>query len=813
MNISYKWLKQYVDLPDSLSPEEIALKMTMSIVEVEGFKNQEENMENIVIGLVKKIEKHPDADKLQVVNVDLGDGEFQIVCGGTNLKEGMKVAVAKVGAKVCWHGEGELVEMKPAKIRGVKSFGMICASSEIGLGDIFEQGETEILDLSFLDVKIGTPVAKALSLDDIIFDIDNKSMTHRPDLWGHYGMAREIAAVYNKKLKDYSVKEIKSEKSEILEVEVEDAKLCPRYMAVMIDGIEIGESPKWIQERLTASGIRPINNIVDITNYVMLDLGQPLHAFDKNNLKSNKIIVRSAKENEKFTTLDVKEHKLNKNDLVIADEEKAIALAGIMGGLNSEIKPDSKTIIFESANFKAVNLRRSATRLGIRTDSSARFEKSLDPNIAELALKKAVELTLEFCPKAKVVSEVQDKKDFSLNVGPIEVSYKFLFNKFGEEIDKKQIIKILESLGFEVKEKKDILYIKIPSWRATKDISIKEDIVEEIARIYGYDNFKKVLPVFPITPPEVNRMKQLEKNIKNILVNKFAFTESLNYSFISPKIIEKLDLDVKDFIELDNPIAKDKPYLRRDLFSGLLNNIVNNNRRYDELAFFEIGKIFKKEEVGERVSQNSDELLPRQDILLSLVYTNKKDKNPFFELSNIIKYLSEEFEVDIALEENDFEEKYIHGKRSAVISLKNKEEKVGKIFELHPKSQKQFDIDARVAVLEINLNKFLEFTNEKNKYKKISVFPPVLRDLAFVVDENIKHINILECIYSQNELIKKVELFDIYSGEKIGANKKSMAYHIIFSSNEKTLEAGEVDEIFGKICKELENNFKAELRK
>lgn len=812
MNISYKWLKDYIDLADSISPEEIAQKMTMAVVEVEAVLKQSENLENIVIGLVKKVNKHPEADKLQIAEVDLGDEIVQVVCGGTNLEEKMKVVVAKIGAKVRWHGEGDLVELKPVKIRGVESFGMICASSEVGLENTFSHGETEILDLSFLKSNPGTPLAKALELDDVIFDIDNKSMTHRPDLWGHYGMAREISAVFNKKLKNYPTKEIKSSEEINLEVEVLNKDICPRYMAVMVGGIEISDSPDWLKKRLISVGIRPINNIVDITNYIMFDIGQPLHAFDKEKLKSNKIIVRNAYEKEEFITLDEKKHILNSENLVIADEEKALAVAGVMGGFDSQITTKTKTIIFESANFNPTSVRKTAVNIGLRTDSSSRFEKSLDPNLTELALKKAIELTLEICPNAKVISNVVDENNSNYNKAVIEVSYDFLYSKFGEKIDKKQILKILESLGFEIKEKKETLFITIPSWRATKDISIKEDIVEEVARIYGYDNFKTVLPVFPIVPPKENRLRNMERKIKNLLVDRFAFTESLNHSFISEKIIKKLGLNIKDYIELDNPIAKDKPFLRRELFSGLLLNLENNFRNYDELAFFEIGKIFKKEEMGERVSQNSDELLPRQDTILSFVYLNKNNKEAFFELSDVLNSLAKELGMRLKLEEAVLEEKYIHPNRSAVIVI-DSGEKVGFISELHPQIQKDFGFGAKVAFVEINLNKILEEYKEKNNYETISIYPTVLRDLAFSVEQDIKHKDIVGLIYEQSNLITNVELFDVYLGEKIEKNKKSLAYHILFSSKERTLETAEIDKIFEKICQELKDNFGAELRK
>jgi len=374
-----------------------------------------------------------------------------------------------------------------------------------------------------------------------------------------------INKVKNLKLKKYSVKDIKEEKKIKLKVEVEDKKLCPRYMAVAIENIEIKPSPKWLQKYLLSVGLKSINNIVDITNYLLLDLGQPMHAFDKKNLIGNKIIVRRAKKGEKFITLDEQEHKLNENNLLITDEEKAIALAGIMGGLNSEIKETTTTIIYESANFEASNIRKTALDLSLRTESSARFEKSLDPHNAELALKRAVELTLEFCPEAKVISNVVDESNFKLNTGPIELDLNFLRMKIGMEIEKKKTIRILEDLGFKIKDKGEKLLVEIPTWRATKDISIPEDLVEEIARIYGYDNLKVSLPVFPVMPPERNELRILERKIKNVLFLEYGFSEVYNYSFISPEWYKKMGFEPENLIELDNPIAKDRPYLRNSL--------------------------------------------------------------------------------------------------------------------------------------------------------------------------------------------------------------------------------------------------------
>lgn len=817
MKVSYQWLKDYVDLSDSVTPEELAFKLITSTVEVESIEKQGKNLENIVIGEVRKIEKHPDADRLSVCQVFDGVENFTVVCGGSNVTEGMKVALGKIGAKVRWHGEGELVELTKVKIRGVESWGMICAASEIGLADIFPtKDEREILDLSHLSAKPGTTVAKALANDDIIFDIDNKSLTHRPDLCGHYGLARELSALYNYKLKSYKTKKIKPGQDYKLKVKVENQELCPRYMAVMIENIKVEPSPVWLQKKLLSVGLRPINNIVDITNYLMMDLGQPMHAFDATKIKNEKakadLIIRSAKEGEEFTTLDEKTYKLDKEMLLISTETEALALAGVIGGLNSGISNKTTTIVFESANFSSTNVRQTATKLGIRTDSSSRFEKSLDPHLAELALQRAVELTLELCPKAKVISNIVDEANFKLNQEPIELSYEFLTKKIGMEIDKKRVNNILTALGFELKDKKDGLLVSVPSWRATKDISIPEDLVEEVARIYGYDNIEAALPAFTIDPPEKNNLRILERKIKEILSLEAGYIEVYNYSFVSPQLLDKIGLNKKDFIELDNPIAKDRPYLRHNIWAGLLENVEENLHREEEVKFFEIGKVFDKNNPGQRVSENSGDLLPRQDIKLGLVFSGKGSKIPFYELSEVLNILFDRLGLDYKLRSSfDLNNKIVHPGRRAEIEVKEKI--IGIIAELHPVIQDKLGIENRVALLEINLNELLLVYTEKNNYHPLSIYPEVERDIAFVVDKKIIHDEIINKLMTVDKLIKKVELFDVYQGEKLGADKKSLAYHIIYQATDQTLTAENVEKIHEKVIKVLEEDFKAEIRK
>ncbi len=817
MKISKKWLQEFVFLPDSLTPQELAKELSLRTVEVEGIENQAELLENVVVGLIEKVEQHPNADKLKVCHVNVGNESLQIVCGGSNVKEKQKVALAKVGAKVKWHGEGELIELTPTAIRGVESFGMICGSDEIGLAEKFpKKDEKEIVDLSAIKAKPGTPLAKAIGYDDVTFEIDNKSLSNRPDLWGQYGMAREIATIYRKNLAVYKTPAIAEGKEVDLKVSVENTALCPRYMAVAIDGIKIQASPAWMQERLIAVGIRPINVIVDITNFVMMELGQPMHAFDASKLSSSEIIVRTAKEGEKFVTLDEKERNLEEGMLLICDKEKSLAIAGVMGGKNSEVNDNTNRIIFESANFDGASIRKTSTKLGLRTDASARFEKSLDPTLADTALKRAVELTLDLCPGAKVVSKVSDVFNYTFAVDKITIPTSLFEKKIGVALPEKEITKILDRLGFKVKKEKKSLVVQVPSWRATKDISIPEDIVEEVLRIFGYENVPATLPDFPITPPVTNHTKSIKREVKNILALECGFTETYNYSFVSPEWLHTLEVEALLHIELENPIAKDRPLLRRSIIPNLLQNVESNLHRSSEVKMFETGRVYRIEEAGERVEPGSDELLPQQDTMLGMVFASKSVEVPFFALRAALEAMCSRLHVEYTLcrESTDPLIKFpswSHPGRTSFIVVNN--QIVGAIGELHPKIQKQAGIDARTAWAEINLNLWAEVMKEKIVYHPLSLYPSVYRDLAFVVEKTTPHAQIVSTIESIDPLVRSVELFDVFEGEKIGSSKKSVAYHIEYRSDECTLAAEEIDALQKKVIQAVEKDLKAEIRK
>ncbi len=811
MLISYNWLKKYVNLSDSTTPEEVSEKLKASTVEVERIEVQGKNLENIVVGKILSAEKHPNADKLKLCKVDVGNEQLQIVCGGSNVAEGMLVALAKVGAKVKWHGEGELIELKPTKIRDVESAGMICASTEIGLGEMFPlKDEKEILDLTYTKAKSGTPMAQALGLHDAILEIDNKSLSNRPDLWGHHGIAREVAVLFNKHLKEYKIEKIKPGKEIKISVNIQDKKLCPRYMAVAISGIKVEESPQWLKKSLSAVGLRSINNIVDITNFVMLDLGQPMHAFDASKIKNSKIVVRLAKDGEEFITLDEQTRKLDSSMLLIGDEEKSLAIAGVMGGMESGISDQTTTIIFESANFEPSSIRTTSTKLGLRTDSSARFEKSLDPNLTMTALEKAVELVLQCCPGAKVASKVIDESKFSLKQGPISLSIQLLEKKIGIKLHNKEVVHILEQLGFEVKIKGDELSVKIPTWRATKDISIAEDLVEEIVRIYGYDKIVATMPSFSIAPPEQNKLRVLERDIKDILVQTLNYTEVYNYSFVSGAQIEKMGDDISKYIELDNPLSKEKPYLRRCLLLNLLENLETNQAGKDSLKLFEIGKVFRSEDPGLRAESNKDELLPGQDTWLTAVCLEKKSPVPFWEAKSVVEILSQTKLPGLSVSKSGAEGIARHPSRSA--SLIMGEKNIGSVYELHPIVEDNFRLDGRVGVVKINLSVVVDLLEANKKYSPICAFPSIERDVAIVVKKQVAHQDILSAVLASDPLLKTVSLFDVFEGANIGAENKSMAYRFVYQHNERTLVTEEVEKAHANIIKILKEKFNAEVR-
>ncbi|MFA6307148.1 MAG: phenylalanine--tRNA ligase subunit beta [Patescibacteria group bacterium] len=824
MYLSLNWLKNFVDIPKSVSPEKLGELLSLHTVEVEKVERLADKYKNVVVGKILEVKPHPNADRLRLVLVDIGQEKLEIVCGADNIKPGQLVPVALIGA-VLPSG----LEIKPVEIRGVKSCGMLCAEDELGLGE--DHAGIMILDKSPLPPfakggKIGQNFSDYLGLSDVVFEVDNKSITHRADLWSHYGLARDISAFLNVKFKIYKSKVdiLKAKKITFkFKVKIEDFKLCPRYMAVGLEGIKVAPSPKWMQDRLSACGMRPINNIVDITNYVMLELGQPLHAFDKNFI--NEIIVRRAKAGEIIETLDGQKRELDKDMLVITDGRKPVAVAGVMGGVDSEINNQTSAVIVESANFNYDSVRKTAQKLSLRTEASMRFEKGLDPNLCELALNRAAELIIEICPGAKIASALIDENKYKLRQGPLELDLIWLNRFIGHEFTSKQVKQILEKLGFSLKARGEKFSVIIPSWRAVHDVSSPEDLAEEVARIYGYNNLKAKLPKIDLALPLVNAPKALERKIKNILSIGAGLCEVYNYSFVGAGELNKLKIDASSAIKLANPLSEDLALLRPSLIAGLLENIKTNQAKEDFISIYEIGSVFLNAPGEINKDNESGEKLLKQEKYLSLALAcpsglpagrqgrqaGGEAADLFSQLKGIIEYLlsslnlSAEFEIDGS--------PATWADKSAAAGIYADKKLIGRLAIAEKNLARAFGLKKTAIIAEINFKELFKLVENKpvKQFREPSKHPEALRDLAFVVNEKILYNNIKIEIEKFSDLIKRVELFDVYQGENLGPEKKSLAFHIIYQT-ERTLTSEEVDETQGKLVKHLEKELGAKIR-
>jgi len=800
MKISLNWIKQYVDLPHDLTPEDLADRLTVSTVEVEEVIFQAEEYSNMVVGEILDIVDHPQADKLKVLKVNAGSEncELQVICGATNIYKGMKSVLALTGARIKWHGEGNWMELNKTKIRGVESEGMLCAPEEVGLTGEFDV--SGVIELK--DGKPGQPISDVLGLNDVIFEIDNISITHRPDLWGHYGMAREIAALYNLKLKDLTEIKIKESNEVKLEVKVENPELCPRYQALAIGKVKIQPSPFWLKQLLKSVGVRPINNIVDITNYVMLKLGQPIHAFDRRQILNNSIFIKTAKDGDNFTTLDEQERQLNISMLMIADAEKDLAIAGIMGGKASGIVDDTTEIIIESANFNPISVRKTSVALGLRTDASARFEKSLDPCLTEIALNTVARLIFELNPEAEAISKIIDVNNTKTKEIEIELSYDLLFKRLGQEIPRKEVVQILEKLEFKVKEKGDILIVKVPSFRATKDISIPEDLVEEVARIYGYDNIQPKMPLVGMQAVGDSADYKVIQQAKDFLAYGLGATEVYNYSFVSEQQIKLLGLEVDHHLELANYLTPNQRYLRLNLFEGLVKNMQNNLRASEEVNFFEVGRIFSKEK-GEYATDNQkkDFLIHQPQSLAGLMYG--KEKNIFLKAKGLVEQLLEYLGLAYTYN-SDAETQQPFLNKAMYLEIMVGEDVLGFISGLK--------VNNSAVVWQLNLDVVSKYTADKIKYQSLPKYPGMVYDFSIIVPISTVWADLRKEVMEVSKLVKKVELFDTYKIEALGPDLTSLSFHVNLLDENKTLTSAEGDKVKEKIYIMLKKKFTAEIR-
>ena len=812
MKLSLNWIKDYVKIPDDMDLKQLAFDLTMSTVEVEGVHELARQFDNIVVGQIKQVLPHPNADKLRVCQVDIGDGELHdIVCGGSNLEAGMKVVVACPGAMVRWHGEGEPVEIKNTKLRGVASFGMICASVEVGLADLYPAaGEAEIMDVSSLDVLPGTPLATALDLDDVILEIDNKSMTNRPDLWGHYGIAREISALYDLPLVTFDT--FGPDCTEAFPLTIEDTERCPRYIGVKMEGLSVKPSPYTMQSRIWRVGMRPINALVDVTNYVMLALGQPTHAFDADHIVDG-ITVRRAKEGEELLLLNDKKLTLSSDDLVIADGEGAVALAGVMGGAKDSILPTTDKVILEVANFESTGVRRTALRYDNRTEASSRYEKAVDPERCDLALSMTMKLFRELYPDMRVVAYT-DHYENKLIKKEIDVELSWLDRRLGKRIPNEEVSKKLGLLGFEVTFSDTHMHLVVPTWRSTGDVSIKADIMEEVARMAGYENFEPT-PIVTSFEGAINQLEvDLVRKIKEYLAIRCGMQEVFTYPWMSDEFVEAVLQSTDGILKLSTPPSPNERYIRSSLLPNLCRAVVKNERYYGEFAIFEEAQIFKDENYASKYDEK--ELLPTQQRYVAGAIAGSADRMSelFFRAKGIVEAMPRMTHMEPFRLCRD--QKPVWADDVVWLNVCVGDETVGHVGLLSKKASMACGIKNLSTVLfEINTDALKPLRSRTNTFEHLAEYPVIDYDISMLFDVDTKWEDIRAALLKKrnaDSLLKDVSFVDEYKGAQVPAGKKSVTVRLVIGSNEKTLTSQEIEACANAMIKHLTKTVGGEMR-
>ncbi len=808
MKISLQWINDYVDLSD-LSAETIAHELTMKTVEVEGLSYQKEAYDKIVVGEILELKAHPNADKLKVVIVDTGAGEpAQIVCGGCNLAEGQRVVVALPGSYVKWHGEGEAVMIKATKLRGVASAGMICASSELELEELFPAAEeSEIMDLKDFDFPSGTAIAKALGLDDVILDIDNKSLTNRPDLWGHYGLARELAAIFKRELKnisDFGLDQSLKNNQHSLPITIEAPESCLRYAGLVFSGVDAQKAPYWLQKRLISTGISSHSCLIDITNYVMLATGCPTHGFDRRFVK-NEIRIRKAKKGESLELLDDNYLELTPADLVICDQTEPMALAGVKGGKKDSLHEDTTEMVLEVAIFDAITIRRTAQRFNLRTEASTRYEKAIDTKRADMAITLACQMIMDCFPQAKLLG-YQDEIARETEAKIIKVELKKLAKSLGQDVDCDQVESLLFALGFKVKNiDGNLLEITAPSWRSTGDIESFYDIVEEYARITGYENFAFIAPRVSLEKAVKQDAFAMERRIREYLAFRCGFREIFTYPWVADNLLKASGLTSQ--INLAQPPAPDQKSLRPSLVPGLIGNIKSNLRFNQLIRVFEAAQVFLP---GEKRPSEEKEILPQQKLYLSAALADKEGNGElvFRQLKGILEDLPR-YAVTCPLEFQRVK-KAPWLDDEVWLNILSQGEVIGSLGLLARRAMNTADIKrSQIAVFEIDLSGLEALPTRDNSYKKLPLYPLVEEDFAIVIDDSISWQEIETTI---SPMVKDIFYMEEYRGSQIPAGKKSLLFHVLLGSEKGTLSTEQIAGKRAAIIKLLKNKYEAALR-
>ena len=777
MKISWHWLGRHVDL-SGLEPEELANRFTLAVAELEGIEEVGAGMEDVVAGRITGLRPHPEADKLRLVDLDLGDRSDTLVSGAPNCEVGMVTAVALPGVTL------PAGPVEVAAIRGVESRGMTCSEADLGLSD----DNSGILALP-ADTAPGTPLSELAPIHDWIIEIDNKSLTHRPDCWSHRGIAREIASLTGRPLKDLDL-ELEFTRDEPVEIRVEDQDLCPRFTAVSYAGITVAPSPLWLKTMLHRVEVRPISNVVDLTNFVMLDMGNPVHAYDARFIEDAVIIVRRGEEGETLTTLDDQVRAIGASDVIIADGERGVGLGGIMGGLDSEIVDDTTEVVLESANFQASAIRRTSSRLGLRTEASARFEKALDPAFAEHSSRLFGKMLLDLDPGARITSAFIDVAAPPPAPTVVETSCSFIRRKLGDDVSDDRIVAILEGLEFVVEAEGDALRVTVPTFRATKDIGIPEDLVEEVGRMIGYDNITPTPPLAAVQPPPRPQSRVVERRLRHFMVTGGG-VEVMQYSFDSAPWAETIGYSLDGAVRLANPISADMPVMRRSLIPNLLSALRKNQTHRDEVFIFEMGRVFHHPE--------TEGAVPDQQRHLGAVFSTTDALRPernFRQVKWVIEQLlainergSYRLEIAAAGPELPW---VTEGRLLAVRDLVS-DELVGWMGQVNPVLCAKARLRGGVGFFELDLEPMIASPRKELTYQPLPRFPRISNDLSFIVPNAVTHQAVVEGVEAAGgELLKETELVAVFEGAPIPDGHKSLSYRLTFGSDERTLRDDEV---------------------
>ena len=798
MNTSLSWIKMYV--PDlDVTAQEYTDAMTLSGTKVEGFEELDADLDKIVIGQITKIDRHPDADKLIICQVNIGNETIQIVTGAPNVKEGDKVPVVLDGGRVAGGHDGKMtpggIKIKKGKLRGVESYGMMCSIEELGSSrEMYPEAPEYGIYIFPEDAKVGESAIKALGLDDVVFEYEITS--NRVDCYGVLGIAREAAATFDKKFYPPEVKVTGNDEkaSDYVKVTVQDPDLCTRYCARVVKNVKIGPSPKWMQRCLASNGIRPINNLVDITNYVMEEYGQPMHAYDLDHIEGREIVVRRAAKDEKFVTLDGQERTMDDSVLMICDGKKPVGIAGIMGGENSMITDNVHTVLFEAACFNGTNIRLSSKKIGLRTDASGKFEKGLDPNNAQAAIDRACQL-MEELGAGEVVGGMVDVCNEVRLPSRVKFEPDRINALLGTSLTKEEMLGYLAKVELTYDEVSG--EIVAPTFR--QDIHCMADVAEEVARFFGYDKIPTTLPTGEATTGRLPFKLRIESVARDI-AEYCGFSEGMTYSFESPKVFDKLRLPedhmLRSAITISNPLGEDYSIMRTSTLNGMLSSLATNyNRRNKDVRLYELGNVYLPKALP--LTE-----LPDERTLFTLGMYGKGD---FFDMKGVCEEFFEKAGMKKRVEYDPSDKKpYLHPGRQADMIYEGK--KVGYLGEVHPLTADAYGIGERAYIAVIDILSVLEFAGFNHKYTGIAKYPAVSRDLSLVVPHQVLAGQIENVLIQRGgKILESYQLFDIYEGSQIQAGYKSMAYSLVFRANDKTLEESEISAAMKKILNGLED--------